>query len=498
MRWLAAIAAAAIVATAALSQTLGAGGGGHAWFVVTSPGSAHGALLHAPPRGGGVDAGELRLALTLTEPVDRIAAWGTNVYLLGPERRVRGQSRRSVGTVAVVREQDEWTLAPSGRTRPLPALEGAPPVVGFAGSPAGPVVLTLTATPKAPKLLVMTGEAWEEIRIPAPARSATQLALAAHPEGVALLATEGGTTTLWLGRGGSPDALEWEDSPTGFDSGSTRPVGTIFDSAGDLVCARRAGSSVELWAVGDDRTTRLAQLEGVGSFRWAAAPPGGGRAAVVWESPDAPTPAERVGMAEVSVFTGRVLYTGPARSRPPVSAVELRLIIGVLVMVGLVVVLIVLRPASDPGAVVIPRGTALASPSQRLFGGLIDLAIVVSITGVLTGGGAGDLVVLMRLLEPGREPDLALLVGLGMVGSAVCEWLWGRTPGKLLAGSWVASLPEGERAGFARCLVRNAVKWLASPVAIAAAATPGGRHLGELWSRTAVVTGVEEEPEAST
>jgi len=497
VRWLTAIAAAVCVGACARAETLGAGGDGHGWFVVSSPSSPNGVLLHAPPRGEGVGSGELGLALPLTEPVERIAAWDTRVFLLAPERRFRGHARRSMATVAVVHAPEGWALTPSGRTRPLPALEDAGAVTGFVGSPVGPVVLTASR-----RLMVMTGEAWEETPIPTapnadPAGPATELTLASDPESIALLATDNGTTTLWLGRGDSVDKLEWTHAPTGFGAGTTLPTGTIFADAGDLVCAHRADSAVEVWTVGTDRATRLARIEDVGSAAWAAAPVGEGRAVVLWDRPDAKSPAERLDMAEVSVYTGRVLYTGPARGRPPVSAVELRLIVGVLVMVGLVVLLIVLRPAAEPSAVALPRGTALASPSQRMFGGLIDLAIVIALTGMITGAGAGDFVVLIRLLEPGHEPQLALLLGLGVVGSAVCEWLWGRTPGKLLAGSWVASLPDGGRAGFGRCLIRNAVKWVASPVAIAAAATPAGRHLGELWSRTAVVTAVEEEPETT-
>lgn len=259
---------------------------------------------------------------------------------------------------------------------------------------------------------------------------------------------------------------------------------------------------------------------------------------------------------EVSLSTGRLLYSGGARVGGPVSGEEIRLLMAVMIGVTVVVLLFVLRPerrrsrrAGDgvglPGVVlvpaeigVLPDDVRLAGAGARLLGAVIDFGIAVGLSmavhrvgfgevlgpvwpaGGAGGGGSG-----------GSVAPLLTAMGFAAVISAACEGLTGRSPGKWLTGCRVVSCwvrveddekkkgkgdgayaddgdgfddgGRGEAGGsgvvvfgptWSQAVLRNVVKWGAPPLAVGVLLDPWRRHFGDLLGQTYVV---ESSPSGS-
>lgn len=198
------------------------------------------------------------------------------------------------------------------------------------------------------------------------------------------------------------------------------------------------------------------------------------------------------------MFTGRTLYAGTARSEGPISPGEFRaVVLGLLVLMAAVLALVLRAPPA--GSFVLPAATALAEPGRRLAATLIDLGATLLI---VRGLGLWP----ASLLDPAAWFDgtngltLGATVVVAVLNGAVCEGLWGKTPGKVLVGCEVVLLgrtgePWDPRPpGPARALVRNLVKWVLPPVAVLGVLDPEGMHRGDSYARTAVVVRIEPEP----
>ncbi|MFN9977943.1 MAG: hypothetical protein ACK58T_49355, partial [Phycisphaerae bacterium] len=100
---------------------------------------------------------------------------------------------------------------------------------------------------------------------------------------------------------------------------------------------------------------------------------------------------------------------------------------------------------------------------------------------------------------------LLTLATIGVVIGTLTEWLFGRTPGKLITDCEVVAIvagaekPQntgvGSRPSLASSLIRNCVTWFLSPVAILALFDDSGRHRGDQIARAAVVVEIRGEDE---
>jgi hypothetical protein len=205
-------------------------------------------------------------------------------------------------------------------------------------------------------------------------------------------------------------------------------------------------------------------------------------------------------LAELSLGTGRVQAVTAVAPQNPVSAADYRLMGVMLLLIGGTIVIFLAKPPGpDAGAISLPPSTALADPIQRIIAGGIDV-LIASVLG--TGlwrlpvgtlgsaewwGSSGSLTVIATIL--------VILIVLG----AVCESIFGRTPGKLMTGCEVVVIPRTgvakapEHPGLVLAIVRNIIKWIAPPIALLGLLELSRRHRADMWSSTVVVERFEEE-----
>ncbi len=131
----------------------------------------------------------------------------------------------------------------------------------------------------------------------------------------------------------------------------------------------------------------------------------------------------------------------------------------------------------------------LAGPASRASAWLLDRIVV-----LMLSAGAGAAVQLFEFVVEGLGAALWLVVYfvLDWGFHAVCEWRWGKTPGKAFLGLRVMS-DRGLRITFGQSVVRNVFRVLDSLPGIyllggtVAATDPRVRRLGDLAAGTVVV-----------
>lgn len=239
-------------------------------------------------------------------------------------------------------------------------------------------------------------------------------------------------------------------------------------------------------------------------------------------------PWTQLGYAMISTTTGRMIESGPLTLISPVTRHDYRMI-GVLVawVLGLIG-LVLIRPPQSEYRLSLPDDITLAEPLRRLVAGMIDLGMAMTLGGIAAGNSLGDLVMLdisdLLTTQHGHITLLAVL-GVGFVSGSFGEFMFGRSPGKAIAGCFVvkcaaptftikpASVAKGASAeskskdaqtqddgdlmypSLPEAMLRNFVKWFLPPAAIAGIWREAGRHRGEQYTGTAVVVPVEEEEE---
>jgi len=508
--------------------------------------------------------GSVRMAAPLPDMPERLAAWGSTLHMaFAPESSGSGQLHRRVMVIGARRGPigGSWVAESEGqRLDVLPPLPGEGTLAGFVGSDRGPVALLRHEAAGAVtyQLLVYTGTRWRPAELPTtvmenlrvadgwPGVKGARLDLVAEPTGLGLVLVDPLRAALWTGalaeRAGSADpgvagepvGITWNRKPFSMSTpgggAAPVPVSGIFLVAGRYVyCARTpdgGNGDVEVWSPGETSCVRLARVGGVGP-RFAATPLDQvARLAMVWQEPWAeerpavrPAPdgkslqsggktptQERTRIAEVSVYTGEILYDGLARVTGPVSSQELRLLALALVGMMLVVLLIVMRPAAAAGAAFsLPRGLALSDPGRRITAGLIDVVIAALAASALTRIPVLDLVSLGSIIrDPGSMVGLATMLGVGFVHGTAGEWLFGRTIGKAVMGCWVgrpatvkkedgAVEPVLAKMGLWAAVLRNLVKWALPPLAAAGVSSPERRHRGDVVAGTVVVMRADDQ-----
>ncbi|MEX2217246.1 MAG: RDD family protein [Phycisphaerales bacterium] len=540
LRPLIALAARLLAGAAVRAQPLPGAAGpgpaapGHAWATLpTRAGDGSVAIIHLPPRGPRVPDGTVRMITQLPRPPERMAGWENRLYLVfGPETAGRpgagSQRRVHILTMQPGAIEGSWAMAAEGSRLPaLPSLPGEPALLGLGASELGPLALIRRAG-EAPELLLLSGSAWVPLNLPGDLPAEGGLELVPSAAGFDLLAPAAGRA--WSGRAALRDGsapATWEAraiaSPPGPDH---TPLGGI--GGGQVFWSRPSDSApLAIHSATGAGFYPLAALRGVATDFTIAPLVRNQRIAVVWSEPmpgaEAPPAAPAAGRAggpppkprphrtrivEVSAATGRVLYDGGAQVAGPVSSQELKLLAGLLVAVMAVILLFVLRPDQGAAGLMLPAGFALAEPTRRLIASAIDLLLVATVASRLTGAPIVDLFSPTALLT-GAAPlhALFLMLGVGIVVGALCERLLGRTLGKAIAGCEVirpviriadgVPVPAPTRPSLLRSMVRNLLKWVLPPVALAGAFSPERRHRGDVVSGSAVVIRLDlAEPSA--
>jgi uncharacterized RDD family membrane protein YckC len=525
----------------------------HGWLAI--PGDVGAVLVHVPPRrqGGWADGrahgaldGTARRAMLLDSMPAAMGAIGDRVYLIFEQSTPAGEPvRRSVFSLLARPSAvgGYWYFEPEGHLNPHPSLGASGTLRAAVGTPAGLAVLIEGELPESgASLQLLRQDRWWDMPSPT-AIPPGRTFLLATPEGLGLLTLSAqGGAELWVGTvRQDPAPAKPPINPFGNDFGddqtywpgsnATSPIAAVpmlwkkstlaadgslleldlrrtrfFQVSGLMTYVTSAPDGmIKVGTVTDDTSFEIARLSGI-TERFAAVPlDAPGRVVLAWMAADEATVAGAARakthpeLREISVFTGRVMYSGPGKGDAPVSAQEVQLLAGALVGIMTVVLFIVLRREPDDGAFHLPQGTSLAEPGRRFMASVLDLALVLLVASRLWEFPLTDLLVPVGLLSGQSLWVIGTALGLGLAVGTLSEWLTGRTLGKLITGCEVIDVRPREqvlhRPHFWQSLVRNAVKWLVPPVAVLGLMDSQGRHRGDSFARSAVVIRVEESPE---
>jgi uncharacterized RDD family membrane protein YckC len=536
MAWLSRAGAQGVGASSPLDERAPADTrSGHAW-IAERGGAANTVILqHIPPRDTRVFAITSRAVRELDiTPETMVVMPGGKVYLIAtPSRRAEGDYTRRVSSVEPRRAgPGGWSYWPEARIETEPMLRARGAVRGATGSAIGPVVLTDAAPDAAPSawaIHVLWDSKWSVLEPPASmAGRALPLRVSLATGAGAVVLVEGGGVddadkvrvylgTLSAKRGEAP-RVEWS-GPRVISLRSTRGE-PMAPPAEDLQFASVDGSLIA-WTLVRGRLSVLRDEGGVlrplGSLdavpQSAIVLPlhGLSRLAAVWRGEALAGATDRPLMAaQISTLDGRVLPSTPVSTAGLLTTREIGLLALLFLSVLAVVLLFVLR-RDDVPQLAIPKGTALARPVKRAAAACVDLLGGSLLATVITGRSLGSLWGLDAELDPQGFLEGGLIVTVCVVGmSTLGEWLFARTPGKLLLGIAVVGLTraaEGQKSDahgevvgsvrisnptFVRALVRNLVKWVLTPLTLMILFEPNLRHPGDIASRTLVIEPAEE------
>lgn len=501
----------------------------HAWAVLPASGGRGYVLVHLPPRVAndgrpGTPAGAIRSGFRLEEAPESMAAFGERVYLFfRPKPRGDDQhtTQRAVFTQSVRRfaQTELWVDEPAGRLETLSAISDAGDLLAAAADERGPLVLVERAGVIG--LLALDGEKWNPVPLPAEVQTALRArsgpaALAVEGSEVALAARVRGSLFVARTAALRSDDPQWKTS--------TLPVEGLADLPADhrlmlalgrwIVINQSDPTRFTLHDIAGGTLTELCNFGVPNPTRTVTAQPGAGRLIVISTASSSPRdPASAFAqdaptrVTEVSLLTGEVLYDDRIVAASPLGTNEFRFLAVVLMLAMAMVLVLVLR--GQPDAIHLPDGLALAEPVRRIVAGVLDIALVSLILPRVVGHGLFDLFNPQVWISGDAIRVLVALAAMGTAIGAIGEWLFGRSPGKLMTDCEVISVAapppapapetapadahEIARPSLAACVVRNAVKWFLSPVAMLALMDDTGRHRGDQIAKAAVVVEIRDE-----
>jgi hypothetical protein len=506
-------------------------------------------FLGAPP-------GSVRLAADIPAVPVAAAAVGERLYLAFEERKAMpdGSPRQVLSLDAVpageVAGEVTWVTRPAGRLDAAASLRGDGRLVDLSGGGSLHALMhglrDHDADPTRVSLLAMVNAQWREVTLPAElvelSRRGTQRQgnrvslespwrLVSMPSGVSVVTLVDGALLIWTATrvaerhaaGGEGEAAaggplpatwyHWRFQRVATPLSDTTILPRLMSDGREMLAFETAADGLwRVWSRATDAPETspwrlvLEQRLEASSVGEVAAVGMAGVASGDLVSPGllALTQGQTHGeskalgggrmLVELSPASGRVLSAGPLAPRHPVSAADYRLMgVLLLLVLGTVIVFLARPPGFEATPVTLPRQACLADPLRRLVAGGIDLFIVCVIGTAAWGLPVRVLVAAEWWGGGGSMTVLATILVLLIVQGGVSEWLFGRTPGKLMAGCAVigarphpeTGLPMG--LSLARAMVRNMLKWLAPLVAITGLLDPTRRHRGDQWSGSVVV-----------
>lgn len=477
----------AFVSSLARAQA-GVGPDAHGWFAVDALEGSGGTVLHLPPRGErGSRAGAAVVVRRLARTPVKVGVWDRQVYLVYSPAADRAEvySLR----VSPVGLSGSWLAEPQEGATAEPVLDLGDALLRDAAGWGGG--LAVLAQEDRWRLWRLGGSGWEERELPEALGGSAPAMLVAGADELAVLAM-GEAPACWRLVGGA-----WESDPVTLPDGfAAERVEAVFASGPDVCVAvrREDGEGLGVWSLGPALVARVAEVDYRGRLVGAMAFEGGSRLGLLCQLQDQSAsgsgePIRRWELTEVSLATGRVLYTGPVRHPSLEIREEVRLLSLMMLGVTGFMLFYLLRPAADPPEPVVPAGFVLAPSGRRLVGGLIDASLVAVAVAAVTGVPLVDFVLFMPLLgSPSGLMALVLSVTVGVIYSTLMEWLLGRTVGKLVLGMRVVSVdPARARLGLMRSGARNVFRWALAPWAVLGLGAQELRHRGDLVAGAGVV-----------
>jgi hypothetical protein len=516
----------------------------HGWTVTLDPDERDAVLIHIPPRRPTPGFASMKAALDgtargvvrLKSPPEAIAALGSTAYLAF--KPASNDAPIPIMSVTAVRSgvAELWGYNPPSRLEARPALPVQESTIrGMVGTSAGLLALTQPSTStrgEQASLYLLQQSDWANVTpaLPADISASTlrNIALVHAADGTPTLAlTTENELTLWQASISiaqpAPDNSPRDDSAPRFTS-PTVPVAAAVANAqwsrilsapwtapippdiitvtfwGNVpyaaILAPASGSEAPMLARLDAQgVSPIATLGGL-SQNFSAVPLADASRLVVLSPPlsapkgKGPPPTTLTHtVSEYSLISGRVWYSGPARSPNPITAGDFRIVVAALIVLMGMVLFVVLRPNKSPAAITLPEHASLADPTRRFIAGLIDLSAAIFIGSRLAGLDVSDLLSLTTWLSDQAIINIACIAGFGFVAGTVGEALTGRSLGKLITGCEVISVahPDQPDLPFIAALIRNAIKWGLPPVAVLGLFDPGLRHKGDDFANSAVV-----------
>lgn len=530
----------------AAAGSVGGSGGSHGWTVIRAESLVPWALVHAPPRssGGGKGAsaedGVARIAASLgSEPI-AMAAVGNRVYMAFAVDTLGTNGKRRVLSVEAQRNPVSglWITEPPGRFDAFESLPAEGELHMLASLIDGPMAVMTDPVPGGESLslrLLFDGK-WITILPPSeavPPRSSTQWSAFADGEGCVLVGRRGTSLELWRTPRLFPEVAP---NPTTSDASGTtadrpkqtspEPVTSLLPvwstreiisvptalqpeassnwamlwHADELICGVNVAGSLRFVAWSDVGGWRdVAQIENVPNRAAVFEFRDCGRIAVLWTIPkkgetsglmSGRVPLDRE-IHEISIATGRSMYSGAIKLAGPVSGADYRFVMIALLMVSATVLLFVLRP-DETIPFQLPSGYYLAETPRRVMATALDFAWIFLITWQLLGHSIDDLSLSSEWRDHGPIVFFYTLAAACIINSLL-EGLTGASLGKRILGCRVAcgiapNEPDEFRTpGISRALLRNMVKWGLPPLAIMGLIDPEGRGRADQLARTAVV-----------
>lgn len=483
---------------------------GHGWMTIRDDRDQSTILLHLPPRGVGTDDwGTVRIAPGVAQQIDAIASEGNRVWMaLTPERGASGMLRRMVTISAEPSIGGAWHYPP-GRPEVLPPLPGRDELVGFAGTPRGPVALTRSRSESGGQssvqdwsLHILVAGAWRSLSLPwpsdedLPAAGTTIRLVRKAPAAAQTPSVDAGGVRIMIfppaagaysvltaaipasvadSAATQPLTLQWSKE-TWPVTGLSRPDNSILapDAVFDVTDGRTAqlvaaswldGGSLELVALRPSGASLMRSIEGVPREHRIAPVDGTASVAVLWweiagrdrgtgdagstarDPVPGSTAARRFTIVEVSALSGKEFYRGTAESGGLISGSEFKILAIALLLLTTVVLLFALR-AEPTASLQLPGRFAPADPLRRIFAAAADLVPGILIAAFSMGLEPEAMLSPAIFVGPSAEPGSWLLaLAFTIVHCTLGEAMTGRSLGKALAGCEVASMRRDPQTG---------------------------------------------------
>ena len=480
---------------------VGASSDDHLWFVGPPSSVSNSMVLyhHAPDM-----EGPYYRSQPLRERPEAVAAWANRLWLIFPPTIGAEQPRRETFTLEANLNPviGVYDYDPPDRLSVMDSLDGLGKLVGFVGTPRGPVALrvptqragagvqardgSIASEPvlDAPVLEQLVGAGWETLPLPEdlPSRGQYRLAVGSAPANQLLLLVD------------SPDDLghgllyqsnlddAWERVEVPVDLRRVQAV-IRWGTQIPLILQGDSPGQVEIAYLRPRSLVSLGQFP-VPSGRWGVFGLGDGLRLVEQMT--------RGGyqLRRIDPITGTLTQAEVMTSQSllPWRSLHMPLLFAVAMTVLLLV--LILRPAAKATPATLPPAMAVLTLVPRLLSLGIDLAVGGLLTILVLRCTPADL---LRL--PMWTADIAdaapglWLVGITVIHGTLGEIVFGRSVGKAVFGASVITA-QGARPTPGSILVRNALKLIVLLIPVLAVVALLNHHLqglGDLMARTLVV-----------